>query len=272
MSSTCNAPTSDPPMVYTTTPSVANTDSTRPLSTLLLKSVVSTIPLNPLLTSATSVLVSSFSYPGVSYVHGSGLPIPVSTTFDQYEPLPTFTDVPLLPPMSTLNLGASGPPNPARAHVVPPRKGLSLTGVIPTPAAVDQCNQAQQFAVSRLPKLTLPTFSGNILDWLTFWDSFQAAIHLNPNLSGIQKFNYLKAHLQGMQQEQLKGFLLVIKTTYMQSPFFRINFHKLVAAHMRTPLEIPVPSNTLNNLRMFHDTIESHSRGLWCPIGTYYSG
>ena len=31
---------------------------------------------------------------------------------------------------------------------------------------------------------------------------------------------------------------------------------------MRALLEMPAPSNTLNSLRMFHDTIESHSRGL----------
>ena len=264
--STCNTPTiSDAPMVYTTTTTVANTDFTRPSSTPLLESVVSTIPLNPLLASATSVSVSSFSYPSVSYIHSSGPPIPVATTVEQYEPLPTFTDVPLLPPMSTLNLGASGPPNPTIAHVVPPRTGLSLTGVMPTPTAVDQRNQAQQFAVSRLPKLTLPTFSGNILDWLTFWDSFQAAIHLNPNLSGVQKFNYLKAQLQGDAARTVEGFPLsdqnyLHAVTILQDRFGQT--HKLVAAHMRALLDIPVPSNALNSLRMFHDTIESHSRGL----------
>ena len=282
--STCNTPTiSDAPMVYTTTTTtVANTDFTRPSSTPLLESVVSTIPLNPLLASATSVSVSSFSYPSVSYIHSSGPPIPVATTVEQYEPLPTFTDVPLLPPMSTLNLGASGPPNPTIAHVVPPRTGLSLTGVMPTPTAVDQRNQAQQFAVSRLPKLTLPTFSGNILDWLTFWDSFQAAIHLNPNLSGVQKFNYLKAQLQGDAARTVEGFPLsdqnyLHAVTILQDRFGQT--HKLVAAHMRALLEIPAPSNALNSLRMFHDTIESHSRGLSSlgksedrPIGTYYFG
>jgi len=42
---------------------------------------------------------------------------------------------------------------------------------------------SNQFAANRLPKLSLPMFSGNSLEWLTFWDSFQAAIHLNPSLS-----------------------------------------------------------------------------------------
>ena len=46
----------------------------------------------------------------------------------------------------------------------------------------------QQFANTRLPNLTLPTFSGDPLYWLTFCDSFYMTIHANPNLSGIQKF------------------------------------------------------------------------------------
>jgi len=30
-----------------------------------------------------------------------------------------------------------------------------------------------------------------------FWDSFYTTIHTNPNLSGVQKFSYLKAQLEG---------------------------------------------------------------------------
>ena len=66
----------------------------------------------------------------------------------------------------------------------------------------------QQFANTRLPKLTLPTFSGDPLNWLTFWDSFYMAIHANPNLSGIQKFSYLKAQLQGGAARTIAGLPL----------------------------------------------------------------
>ena len=46
-------------------------------------------------------------------------------------------------------------------------------------------HSTQQFATSRLPKLSLPTFSGDPLTWQAFWDSFFAAIHSNPSLSRI---------------------------------------------------------------------------------------
>ena len=61
---------------------------------------------------------------------------------------------------------------------------------------------------TRLPKLNLPQFSGDPLAWQTFWDSFEAAIHLNPNLTGVQKFNYLRAQLQGDAARVVAGFPL----------------------------------------------------------------
>lgn len=35
-----------------------------------------------------------------------------------------------------------------------------------------------------LPKLTIPMFGGDPLDWEPFWDSFEAAIHSNTQLNG----------------------------------------------------------------------------------------
>ena len=92
------------------------------------------------------------------------------------------------------------------------------------------------------------------LDWLSFWDSFQAAIHLNPNLSGIQKFNYLKSQLQGDAARCIDGIPLsdqnyLHAVTLLQDHFRQT--HKLVSAHMQTFIESPNPTNTLNSLRKF---------------------
>ena len=66
--------------------------------------------------------------------------------------------------------------------------------------------------ISRLPKLNLPYFSGDPLVWQTFWDSFEAAIHSNPSLTGVQKFNYLRAQLQGDAARVIAGFPLTNRT------------------------------------------------------------
>ena len=47
--------------------------------------------------------------------------------------------------------------------------------------------------ITRLPKFNIPVFSGDLLNWQSFWDCFEAVIHWNPSLTGVQKLNYLRA-------------------------------------------------------------------------------
>ena len=47
----------------------------------------------------------------------------------------------------------------------------------------------------KLPKLEIPKFDGEVTNWQSFWDHFESAIHLNDELSDINKFNYLTSFL-----------------------------------------------------------------------------
>lgn len=47
----------------------------------------------------------------------------------------------------------------------------------------------------RLPKISLPEFSGQYSDWPSFHDSFNRLIHLNMQLSSVEKFRHLKSAL-----------------------------------------------------------------------------
>ncbi|XP_055590511.1 uncharacterized protein LOC129758539 [Uranotaenia lowii] len=49
----------------------------------------------------------------------------------------------------------------------------------------------------RLPQIKLPSFSGDIDEWLGFRDLFISLIHVKPELPDIEKFYYLKGCLQG---------------------------------------------------------------------------
>ena len=60
----------------------------------------------------------------------------------------------------------------------------------------------------RLPKLNLPTFSGDPLNWFTIWDSFDTAVNCNTTLGGVQTFSYLKAQLEGDARRAITGFPL----------------------------------------------------------------
>lgn len=61
---------------------------------------------------------------------------------------------------------------------------------------------------NKLPKLNLPTFDGDILQWQSFWDSYEAAVHTNPTLSNGQRFNYLKSLLHDEAFQTVNGFAL----------------------------------------------------------------
>ena len=62
--------------------------------------------------------------------------------------------------------------------------------------------------VTRLPKLELPQFNGDPLVWQTFWDCFEAAVHSNTSLTGVQKLSYLRAQLHGDATRVIAGFQL----------------------------------------------------------------
>ena len=118
---------------------------------------------------------------------------------------------------------------------------------------------------SRLPKLTLPTFSGDPLTWQTFWDSFEAAVDSNPTLSSVQKFNYLKAQLQADAARAIAGLPLT-EANYVQSiALLKQRFgqpQRLINAHIQAFLDLSAPSNDLSSLRLFYDLVENHIRGL----------
>ena len=39
----------------------------------------------------------------------------------------------------------------------------------------------------KLPKINIPIFDGDTLNWVTFWDLFDLAIHSNKKLHNVQK-------------------------------------------------------------------------------------
>ena len=67
---------------------------------------------------------------------------------------------------------------------------------------------------SHLPKLTLPKFGGDITQWSTFWDCYKLAVHNNPDLPAIDKFNYLKSSLEGGAARGLLSRKLIMIMPY----------------------------------------------------------
>ena len=124
--------------------------------------------------------------------------------------------------------------------------------------------EGKQFA-THLPKLEIPVFTGEPLDWQPFWDCFEAAIHVNPSLSAVQKLSYLRAQLRGEAARTIAGLPLtnmnyghsisLLKDRYGQS-------QRIINAHVQALLDLPKPVNKLTSLQLFHDTVASHVRCL----------
>ena len=147
----------------------------------------------------------------------------------------------------------------------PSEDGRGIQNQVLFPSSGSHGSMASQASVSRLPKLNLPSFSGDPLCWQTFWDSFSAAVDSSPALSGVQKFNYLRTLLQGEAARAVAGFPLTDANYSHSVEILKERFgqtQKIVNAHMQSLLNLPNPRNTLTDLRAFYDSTESHIRGL----------
>ena len=103
-------------------------------------------------------------------------------------------------------------------------------------------------SVSRLPKLSLPTFSGDPLMWQSFWDAFEAAINSNSTVDGVQKFNYLRAQIQGEASRAIAGLPLTSVNYDHAVALLKVHFgqpQKIINAHMQALVNTPKPVNTL---------------------------
>lgn len=67
-----------------------------------------------------------------------------------------------------------------------------------------------------LPKIQLPTYSGQYEEWLSFHDLFNTLVHSNAALSNVQKLHYLKTSLSGEAASILKH-IQVTDTNYEQA-------------------------------------------------------
>eukprot|EP00117_Sycon_ciliatum_P036502 scpid81554/ scgid3843/ len=68
--------------------------------------------------------------------------------------------------------------------------------------------QASHKSTVNLPKLGLPKFNGDILQWKSFHDMFMASVHKHTGLSDVQKLSYLKEHVTHNALDTISGLSL----------------------------------------------------------------
>ena len=58
-----------------------------------------------------------------------------------------------------------------------------------------------------LPKINLPTFSGAYMEWVSFYEQFNAIVH-NSDILAVSKFVYLQSVLKGEAKAVIQGLSL----------------------------------------------------------------
>ena len=118
-----------------------------------------------------------------------------------------------------------------------------------------------------MPKISFPSFDGNFLNWNTFWEQFEIAIHSKEQLTDAEKLSYLKDSLKSGPARHVIEGLTQTSGNYaeaiacLQSRYDRPRL--IHQAHVRAVTETP-PLKVGNGkeLRRIHDVINQHMRAI----------
>ena len=117
----------------------------------------------------------------------------------------------------------------------------------------------------KLPKIDIVSYSGDRMRWKEFWDSFECTVHRNENLSGIEKFCYLRSKLSGEAALAVSGLALSngnydIAVDILNERFG--NNQEAIDLHYNEIINMQSANNSTYSLRLFLDKIQRHLRSL----------
>lgn len=126
---------------------------------------------------------------------------------------------------------------------------------------------AFQMVPIKLETIQIPTFSGNLSEWISFKDIFITYIHNNPRLNNTLKFHQLRSKLRGQALDTVKGYQITglnyhaawqdLERRYDQTD-------ELVQEYIRKFLEVPsiIGRANLPRLRTIVDATNQMIRAL----------
>ena len=101
----------------------------------------------------------------------------------------------------------------------------------------------------KLPKLSIPRFNGELTALTPFWDSYKAVIHDNPDLTDIDKFNYLRSLFEGQTLEAVSGLTLTSANYQEAISILEKRFgnkRQMVAKHMDALISVDAVTSQYN--------------------------
>ncbi|XP_075526710.1 uncharacterized protein LOC142558463 [Dermacentor variabilis] len=122
-------------------------------------------------------------------------------------------------------------------------------------------------ATTKLPKLEIGKFSGDLRSWQKFWNQFESTIHKNSTLPAIAKFQYLTSYLTGKAAAAIEGLPISDRNYDIAVKTLIERFGKedaIIEDHMSRLLDVrPVHDlRDIERLRSLYDEIRSAVRSL----------
>ena len=89
-------------------------------------------------------------------------------------------------------------------------RGILASNPIPKSSATStgSATTGSHTQFMKLPKLELHPFHGDYLEWTSFKDSFEAAVHNNTSITKVEKFSYLKTLMRDEAARQIAELAL----------------------------------------------------------------
>ena len=120
---------------------------------------------------------------------------------------------------------------------------------------------------SKLPKLELQKFNGDILKFPQFWDRFETAIDKNPDIPTAEKFNYLQYYLEGAAARNIDGLLTTEANYESAKETLKKRYGRpqmIITAHVEEIYKLKPCNNGDKSihLRYVYDKILAHVRGI----------
>ena len=115
--------------------------------------------------------------------------------------------------------------------------------------------------------MTLNSFSGNTTEWISFWETFAAAIDSDDTIEDVMKFSYLKSYLEGAAADAIAGLRVTNSACKEAVETLKNRFgdrQAIFSSHIDKLIDLE-PIATMQDtrkLRVMYDTVEANVRSL----------
>jgi hypothetical protein len=121
----------------------------------------------------------------------------------------------------------------------------------------------------KLPPLEKPNFSGDMVEFPPFLDSWTANFDKNPDLCDVQKLEYFKQSYKGTALEKVKHLPLIGSNYQVTKELIRKTFskkRKIISQHVNAIIALPaVKTENVTQMRKISNAFTVHLAGLKKP-------